>query len=66
MATDLEAKIAVYNLEVYVEMTTYPVSADANHKFIRLPFTLTVQAADCDCSLISYIAPASEPLLITA
>ena len=56
----LEGNEGVYQLALYVEMVNYPTSSDGAHPTLFSNFQLTVDPAVCDCSILTWIAPAAQ------
>ena len=55
-----------HNMLIKVGFANYPASADALHPTRTFPFTVNVQAATCDCSLITWNDPKNIPVIINA
>lgn len=66
VAIDTESYVKVHTLTIKVGFTDYPVSADALHPTKDYTVAVTVIAAACDCSLITWNEPANIPLIMDA
>ena len=55
-----------HTMALTVGFADYPVSDDALHPTIELSFDVTVVAAVCDCSLITWNEPENIPRYLTA
>jgi hypothetical protein len=51
-------------MSIVVGFATYPVADDASHPTRTFTFTVTVVAAVCDCTLITWNEPENIPLVI--
>ena len=66
VAIDTESYVKVHTLTIKVGFTDYPVSADALHPTKDYTVAVTVVAAACDCSLITWNEPENLPLIMDA
>ena len=55
----------VHNLQLYVTMINYPTESDGSHPTLLSDFTLTINPATCDCSLLDWIYPDAQSLTTT-
>jgi hypothetical protein len=46
-------------------MDNYPTSTDGSHPTLQQNFQLTVSPAVCDCSLLTWVAPAAQTATTT-
>ena len=62
---DLEDYEGVHDLDLYVTLVNYPTEDLGSHPTLLSPFTLTIQAATCDCSLLVWTLPDDQSLYTT-
>lgn len=65
---DTESYVAAspHTMNIKVTFTNYPIADDALHPTKTYPIAITVTAAACDCSLISWNEPKNLPLIMSS
>ena len=58
-----EADVGVHNLKVYITLNNYPLSSDLSHPTdLASDFSITINHATCDCTLLKWTLPAAQTL----
>ena len=66
VSIDEESYVGDYNFRLTIGFENYPLADDPLHPIFTVDFEVTVVAAECDCSLISWDEPGNIPDLLDA
>lgn len=55
----------VHALSLYITLDNYPTTEEGSHPTLLSDFTLTIDAAVCDCTLLTWDYPAPQELYTT-
>lgn len=58
-----EADVGVHNLKMYITLVNYPLTSDLSHPTdLDSLFSITINHATCDCTLLKWTLPAAQSL----